>query len=60
MMMLGKPETWKIVYYPKDYSCITMGVALVEADCEQTAYQAFYEQYAGMYRSIKSVKKLLG
>lgn len=60
MMMLGKPETWKIVYYPKDYSCITMGVALVEADCEQTAYQAFREQYSGQYRTIYSVKKLLG
>ena len=60
MMMYGKGETWKIVYYPKDTSCITMGVALVEADCEQTAYQAFREQYAGQYRNIKSVKKLLG
>lgn len=60
MMMLGTPETWKIVYYPKDTSCITMGVALVEADCEQTAYQAFREQYEGAYRTIYSVKRLLG
>ena len=60
MMMYGKGETWKIVYYPKDTSCVTLGVALVEADCEQTAYQAFYEQYSGMYRTIKSVQKLLG
>jgi hypothetical protein len=60
MMMYGPAETWKIVYYPKDSSNIQMGVALVEADCEQTAYQAFYEQYAGMYRGIQSVKKLLG
>lgn len=60
MMMYGKPETWKIVYWPKDSSNINMGVALVEADCEQTAYQAFYEQYDGMYRGIQSVKKLLG
>lgn len=59
MMMYGKGETWKIVYYPKDSSIITMGVALVEADCEQTAYQAFYEQYSGMYRGIYSVEKLL-
>lgn len=59
MMMYGKPETWKIVYWPKDSSCITMGVAFVEADCEQTAYQAFYEQYNGMYRGIQSVKKLM-
>ena len=60
MMMYGPAETWKIVYYPKDYSCITMGVALVEADCHQTAMQAFREQYSGMYRSIQSCKKLLG
>jgi hypothetical protein len=60
MMMYGPAETWKIVYYPKDYSCITMGVALVEADCHQTAMQAFREQYDGQYRSIQSCKKLLG
>ena len=59
MMMIGKPETWKIVYYPKDSSKISMGVALVEADCEQTAYQAFREQYEGQYHTIHSVKKLL-
>ena len=59
MMMIGKPETWKIVYYPKDSSCINMRVALVEADCEQTAYQAFREQYEGQYYTIQSVKKLL-
>ena len=60
MMMYGKAETWKIVYYPADYSCISMGVALVEADCEHTAMQAFREQYSGMYRSIKSCQRLLG
>lgn len=60
MMMYGKAETWKIVYYPKDCSCITMGVALVEADCHQTAMQAFREQYDGMYRGIQSCQKLLG
>jgi hypothetical protein len=60
MMMYGKAETWKIVYYPADYSCITMGVALVEADCHQTAMQAFREQYAGQYRTIQSCSKLLG
>ena len=60
MMMYGKAETWKIVYYPKDTSCITMGVAFVEADCHQTAMQAFREQYSGMYRNIQSCQKLLG
>jgi hypothetical protein len=60
MMMYGPAETWKIVYYPKDSSNIGMGVALVEADCHQTAMQAFREQYEGMYRSIKSCQKLLG
>lgn len=59
MIMLGKPETWKIVYYPKDSSKITMGVALVEADCEQTAYQAFREQYKGQYSTIAKVEKLI-
>ena len=60
MLMYGKPETWKIVYYPADSSSITMGTAFVEADCEQTAYQAFREQYAGQYYTIKSVQKLFG
>jgi len=59
MMMIGKPETWKIVYYPKDSSSISLGVALVEADCHQTAMQAFREQYAGQYFTIKSCEKLL-
>ena len=59
MMMIGRPETWKIVYYPKDISCINMGVAFVEADCEQTAYQAFREQYAGLYRTIAKCEKLI-
>lgn len=58
MMMIGKPETWKVVYYPKDSSCISMGVALVEADCEHTAYQAFREQYEGQYRAIQKCEKL--
>ena len=56
----GPLETWKIVYYPKDSNIITMGVALVEADCHQTAMQAFREQYAGQYRTIYSCKKLMG
>lgn len=60
MMYCGATETWKIVYYPKDTSCITMGVALVEADNEQSAMQAFREQYSGQYRTVQSVKKLLG
>ena len=58
MMMYGPAETWKIVYYPKEG--ITLGVALVEADCHQTAMQAFREQYAGQYFTIKSCQKLLG
>jgi hypothetical protein len=60
MMFYGPTETWKIVYYPKDSSSLTLGTALVEADCEQSAYQAFREQYAGQYFTIKSVKRLLG
>ena len=59
MMMYGKGETWKVVYYPKDSSNINMGVALVEADCHQTAMQAFREQYSGAYRAIQSCKKLI-
>ena len=60
MMMYNKGETWKVVYYPKDTSNITMGVAFVEADCHQTAMQAFREQYSGQYRTIESCKKLFG
>lgn len=56
----GPLETWKVVYHPADSSKITLGTAFVEADSEQSAYQAFREQYAGEYFTIKSVKKLLG
>lgn len=55
----GSLETWKVVYYPKDSSIITMGVAFVEADCHQTAMQAFREQYAGLYRAIYKCEKLM-
>lgn len=60
MMYYGATETWKVVYYPKDSSNINMGVALVEAENEHTAMQAFREQYSGQYRAIQSCKKLLG
>lgn len=60
MMMYGKAETWKVVYYPSAPGSITLGVALVEADCRHTAMQAFREQYAGQYRTIRSCDKLLG
>lgn len=59
MMMYGKPEPWQVIYYPKDSSKISMGVAIVAADCEQTAYQAFEEQYEGQYRAIAKVEKLI-
>ena len=55
----GPLETWKVVYYPKDSNIITMGVAFVEADCHQTAMQAFREQYAGLYRTIYKREKLM-
>ena len=58
MMYYGKPELWKVTYYPADNNCITMGVALVEADCHQTAMQAFREQYDGQYRMIYRCEKL--
>lgn len=56
----GPLETWKVVYYPADTSKINMGVALVEADSQHSAMQAFREQYSGEYRTIQSCKKLLG
>jgi hypothetical protein len=59
-MCYGPTETWKVVYYPKDSNIITMGVAFVEADCQSTAMQAFREQYAGQFATIKSCQKLLG
>jgi hypothetical protein len=60
MMMYGNTETWKIVYQRADLSAIMPGVALVEADCHQSAMQAFREQYAGQYCTITSCSKLLG
>jgi hypothetical protein len=59
MIFIGKPETWKVVYYPADTSRIGMGVAFVEADCHQTAMQAFREQYAGQYSTIYKCEKLM-
>ena len=59
MIYYGPMETWKIVYYPKDSSKTTMGVAFVEADCPQSAMQAFREQYEGQYRTIQKFEKLL-
>jgi hypothetical protein len=59
MMYVGKPEIWQVTYYPADLTCITMGVALVMADCHQTAMQAFREQYAGQYRTIYKCEKLM-
>ena len=56
----GPLETWKVVYYPANTSHIGMCTALVEADCQQMAMQAFREQYSGQYRTIQSCKKLLG
>lgn len=59
MMYVGKPEIWQVTYYPADLNCITMGVALVMADCHQTAMQAFREQYAGQYRTIYKCENLM-
>ncbi len=56
----GPLSTWKVVYYPKVANGGMMGVAFVEADCEQMAFQAFREQYRGQYSTIQSCKKLLG
>ncbi len=55
----GPMETWKVVYYPKDPSIITMGVAFVEADSHQSAMQAFRAQYAGLYSTIDKCEKLI-
>jgi hypothetical protein len=60
MMYYGPLETWKVVYHPKDSSNMSLGTAFVEADCHQSAMQAFREQYAGQYFTIKSCQKLLG
>ena len=56
----GPMETWKIVYYPTKHEAGEMGVALVEADCQQQAMRTFREQYSGMFTTIQSCKKLLG
>jgi hypothetical protein len=60
MMMYGPAETWKVVYYSTDTSRIGMCTAFVEADCYQTAMQAFREQYSGQYRTVQSCQKLFG
>jgi hypothetical protein len=60
MIFIGKPETWKVVYYPAALGSINLGVAFVEADCHHTAMQAFREQYAGQYSTVRSCEKLFG
>ena len=56
----GPLETWKVVYYPRELDGGRMGVAIVEADCQQMAMYIFMEQYAGQYSTVESCKKLLG
>ena len=60
MCYYGPLETWKVVYYPNETAQIGMGVALVEADSQVSAMQAFREQYAGQFHTIKSCTKLCG
>ena len=60
MCYYGRLETWKVVYYPINKNGGMMGVALVEADCQQQAIRTFREQYSGMFTTIQSCKKLLG
>ena len=56
----GSLETWKVLYYPVNRGAGEVGVALVEADCHQQAMYTFSRQYAGLYTTIISCKKLLG
>lgn len=60
MSILGKDETWKIVYNPKVLDGGKMGVALVEAPNHHMAMYTFQQQYAGQYSTIASCTKLLG
>lgn len=60
MSYYGPLETWKIVYYPKEFNAGLRGVALVEADSHQMAMQTFMEQYAGQYTAVDTCKKLVG
>ena len=54
----GSLETWKVVYYPKDSSIITMGVAFVEAATKSEASFAFRQQYGDLYHTVESITKL--
>ena len=56
----GPLETWKVVYFPKNMSGGTMGVAFVEADCRQQAMFTFMQQYAGQYNTVYKCEKFLG
>lgn len=59
MSYYGPLETWKVVYYPKELGNGRMGVALVEADCRSQASYNFQQEYAGQYRTVYSIEKLL-
>lgn len=59
-MSLGKTETWKIVYVPKEMNNARRGVALIEADCRQQAMHNFQIEYRGEFATIETCEKLLG
>jgi hypothetical protein len=59
MAFYGQWETWKIVYYPKEFNNGMRGVALIEAGDRQHAMNQFMKQYEGQFHTIASCTKLL-
>ena len=57
MGFYGKWETWKVVYYPKNYKG-TLGVAFVEAGDRAHAMSVFQQQYAGEFHTVRDVERL--
>jgi hypothetical protein len=55
----GPLVTRKVVYDPQELNGGVMGVAVVEADSQQTAIHAFRTQYAVQYTTIYKCEKLM-
>jgi hypothetical protein len=58
--MIGKYETYKIVYNPVVFNNGYRGVALIEAVSRAHAIDLFQEQYRGQFSTIDTCEKLLG
>ena len=59
MAYYGKKETWKIVYYLKEWkNGVSTAVAFVEACDHHGAMHTFQQLYAGQFATVYTCTKL--